>query len=362
MKKKKKKSSLSQKEKQLIQSAKILLRKALNPNDPLYNEYIPNEHLDIITTTQKRLLHQYAKRLIRQNIYGQTQEAITSLNMLDVSEWPLAQEKRSQEANDIIQKWGQEFHERPDIEKFLFLCPCFNEGTLRLQKDRYIHWKVTRVDLENKQFDIKLFDYLYSHDTWEPGTSGLLTVTETGGEQIEIIPDAQDNVTYSVIYSMLSPKSMGWTEFEAQIWKTTMLEHARQREEFLDSLDKHPLSELGTIFITIISYVNMALSENKPKAKPKTKTNKTQVKTTIGTPPEKKLRTINTLKITSDKPPRVPTRKSIIKYSIESWTCRGHTRRLKSGRLIYVKPSVHHRKALANNQQEPINTTLKLKG
>lgn len=362
MKKKKKKSSLSQKEKQLLQSAKILLRKAINANDPAYNQYIPDEHLDIITTTQKRLLHQYAERLIRQNIYGQTQETITSLNMLDVSEWPLAQENRSQEANDIIEKWGQSFNKRPDTEKFLFLCPCFNEGTLRLQENRYIYWKVTRVDLENKQFDIKLHDYLYSHNTWEPGTSGLLTIKETNGEQIEITADTQNSITYSVIYSMLSQKSMGWTDFETQIWKTTMLEHARQHENFLDSLNKHPVSELGTIFINIISYVNMALSENKPKAKPKTKTHKTQFKTTTGTPTERKLRTINTLKITSDKPPRVPTRKSIVKYTIESWTCRGHTRRLKSGRLIYVKPSVHHRKALANNRQEPINTTLKLKG
>lgn len=74
---------------------------------------------------------------------------------------------------------------------------------------------------------------------------------------------------------------------------------------------------------------------------------------------ERKIRTIGTISITSKSVPHAPTQKSAAKYVIASWQTRGHIRHYKSGKTVYIKPSIHHRHALKQNAA-PAPVTIKL--
>ena len=64
--------------------------------------------------------------------------------------------------------------------------------------------------------------------------------------------------------------------------------------------------------------------------------------------PEKIIRNVGLIRMTSARPPKVFSSKSIRNYKIPSWTARGHTRHYKSGKTVYIRPTVRHRKALKN--------------
>lgn len=86
----------------------------------------------------------------------------------------------------------------------------------------------------------------------------------------------------------------------------------------------------------------------------------------IPEPPERRVRTIGVIKVTSADIPRKATMDTIRKYKVAVWKARGGIRRMKDGRLIPFKECIKHRKALegtpfAEQNQTPAQTILRLK-
>lgn len=77
---------------------------------------------------------------------------------------------------------------------------------------------------------------------------------------------------------------------------------------------------------------------------------------------KKIVRTVGGIKMTSPKPPRLPSADSVIHYKTAVWTARGGVRRMKNGKLVPFKESVRHRKCLQKEDDQVPQTTIRLKG
>lgn len=364
---KKKKGNLSPKQQDAIRAAKKLVERTQVSTGHVNMDDLNKDALELVSSTQKKLMRQYNDKLVKTGTYGKPRNEVLDNDTIDISKWEFMDfNDPSQEIMDTIRSWRDEFITLPDNEKILFFCPCFKRGVLRISTDRLIYWDVVKVDVDTGTVRLFLHDYKDDKDMWEPGVSGEIEITSADESSAEILAISPTCHVYEDIYTMLSPKGLGWNEFETKLWKTGCIEHGKRFTEMLESMDKHPVSELGAIFMHNISLVNMAMNKQKTKIRHEPSRGKNKdVRHEAISPdddrPERKVRAISGLVVKSKKPPRRPTRQSVIRYAMESWSCRGHIRRLKSGRLVHVSPSVHHRKALAGSRQDPINTTLILK-
>lgn len=369
---KKKKNNFTPKEKAFLQDAKKLAVFSAETNLRMEHVTTPDvskERAKEIASIQSKLLKQYDRVLVSSGTYGRSKEEVLSDNVIDLSQWEFMEYNNpTEEITATIDSWKKEFIDLPDTEKILFFCPCFKQGTLKITDNRYITWNVLKTDIENHSITMHLTDYTEADDIWEPGTSGTVTVKTMTESNASLESDLSTLVTYSKIFQLLSPKKLGWSKFEEKLWEVSTVYHAWLFENGLSKKDTNPANELGTIFVHNISLVNMALNKSKAKLPQnsrqkygKDEESKPEIIANGAPSPIRKVRTIKGLQIKSERPPRRPTKQSVIKYSMESWACRGHMRRLKSGRLVPVSPSVHHRKILAHNEQKPPKTTIILK-
>lgn len=87
--------------------------------------------------------------------------------------------------------------------------------------------------------------------------------------------------------------------------------------------------------------------KNKKLSKPVTDNIRHEVEIILENQPERKTRMLgNKIRITSEKRPQAPDTERIIKYHTPSWQRKGYLRRLKSGKLVEVKPSICTRRCV----------------
>lgn len=126
--------------------------------------------------------------------------------------------------------------------------------------------------------------------------------------------------------------------------------------------------ELAKLFTHFILLANQELYMNKPKAIRKnaksTKAKRIVETDTSVQQPRKLVRTVGKISMQSEKPPKMPTRETIVHYKTAVWKARGGVRRMKNGKLVPFKESIRRRKCLQGIDEAPqvcINFTPKKK-
>ena len=259
--------------------------------------------------------------------------------------------------------------------------PCFSEGVLQLNTDRYVYWKVAKVDTTENAMDVFICDYNRIGGVWQMGVSTdvhyqfwdadkvrerytvdtVRYVTVSGGVNVQL-----DNCReYSKIYRLLPMDSFSWSEKEREIWNKFIANAETDEKQNLSLKGSNSCYELSKIFTHFVMLSNQELWLNKPKAvRSGRSTSETVRKTKVGERKDVKkiVRTVGGIKMTSPKPPRLPSADSVIHYKTVVWTARGGVRRMKNGKLVPFKESVRHRKCLQKVDDQVPQTTIRLKG
>lgn len=259
--------------------------------------------------------------------------------------------------------------------------PCFSEGVLQLNTDRYVYWKVAKVDTTENAMDVFICDYNRIGSVWQMGVSTdvhyqfldadkvrerytvdtVRYVTVSGGVNVQL-----DNCReYSKIYRLLPMDSFSWSEKEREIWNKFIANAEADEKQNLSLKGSNSCYELSKIFTHFVMLSNQELWLNKPKAvRSGRSTSETVRKTKVGERKDVKkiVRTVGGIKMTSPKPPRLPSADSVIHYKTAVWTARGGVRRMKNGKLVPFKESVRHRKCLQKVDDQVPQTTIRLKG
>ncbi len=270
------------------------------------------------------------------------------------------------------------------VEEYYYAyIPCFAEGAYHVNGGRYIYWKLQDLDLEQHRMLVWLQDYIYYNDGcgWQPGVCGTLgwkfadplhekdlAVQEHRRMRAELghgdnegdVPD------YAAMYGLLDPvDDMHWGPDDRMAWETVVRPYSKaagsvvRQKSGLDNLDS-----LGHMFTTYTIKVNRILSEHKKAARASRQASKAEHEKYLAEKKkaldeqgpeaakkikERRVRTIGEITITSRSVPK-PGRRAAADYKKPAWKTRGHLRKLPSGKRVYVKESVHRRKALLTSE------------
>lgn len=364
-KKKKQMAGLTPREQEVIKCLRRLSTEYVNDvrKKPVASKNLQETIDQIIYDIQPKMTTDYYHYIINNNIYGQTQETVLKNNIIELP-------------RNIAKLMTPEFLQKTktwnETESLLHTIPCFKTGVLKQTTDEevtFIQWTTNNVDIDNHSIDITLQVYTqtilkdFDYNTWAPGPTINATMAFPEQGKFEMQINVDKSTTMSDLLKLVPPTKLKWSPFQSEIWKNSSLQIAYVQEKDWTKPDTESFyTRLIRDFMVSMTLINTILETNKPVSR----TNKnTEHKPKIipnfsqDAQDERKVRTINTINFLSKSVPHTPTEKSVIKYNIESWQTRGHLRHYKSGKTVWVQPSVHHRKALQNNKSEVAPTTLK---
>lgn len=233
---------------------------------------------------------------------------------------------------------------KEELNKCWYLIiPPFKEGTMKINRHRYVKWCIQEINEEEQSYWVSLEDYAYDgvwlqdnllvgQFCWNPkvdeGKSGY---HRTAGDPLSLL-----------IEKDLKEDVPGLDEDTRSYLTDVAIPYLRSVE------DDEDLDDVFLHFVGAIIYTNIKLLHSKPKA---IRGSGNKIKTSAGdvdkSPKPKIVRTIDGgIRITSVKPPRPASPDTIRTYHIAAWKSRGHIRHYKNGKTVYVRESIHHRKCL----------------
>lgn len=261
-----------------------------------------------------------------------------------------------------IGRFSKEEREIGDRLGWYAYIPCFEKGAVKFNTFRYIVFEMIEIDPENKSMKIKLRDYIKSvKEVWEMGVGVTIVITDTSSGNINKIRyEIEDKQNFEELYTMYSAKDLGWTKSDYRLWLDTIVANAKTvTKEIKDQSGSDQCEELALAFMGTIVRCNAMLEMNKP-SRPIKKENiapgKRKIAYEKGKNPERKIRNVGALRVQSKEIPRKPSLETVITYKTAKWSVRGHIRRYKNGKEVYIKPSIRTRKALAGTEKTTATT------
>lgn len=237
-----------------------------------------------MASTGRELLWEYNDALVRAGI-AMSRAEIKTKNRIDL---------RSLCTYEKYKGKADEKNRIPDIDgkrltsEFLYsnywycYIPCFSEGAMQLNTDRYVYWKVAKVDTAESAMDVFICDYNRIGSVWQMGVSTdvhyrfwdvdkvrerytvdtVRYVTVSGGVNVQL-----DNCReYSKIYRLLPMDSFSWSEKEREIWNKFIANAEADEKQNLSLKGSNSCYELSKIFTHFVMLSNQELWLNKPKA------------------------------------------------------------------------------------------------
>lgn len=368
-------SSITDGEKYVFSEALNAMPLDYDHNRSILKKFI-NEHIQDEIDIRSEALREYNDNLVQRGI-AMTRKELKQKNIIDLRGiCTYNQQTGVDDKNKIPYISGKDITDE-------FLCnnywyayiPCFNEGVLQLNASRYFYWKIKELNTINRTMQIYVCDYSRINNIWQMGTNIDVTYHFESEEKIKgcsmiaarfLIPkmfhvEINDSKSDVEIYQMLPLDNFYWNERKMKVWDSVMNYSLSVRDE----LKKHGTDEgheLLKSFTHFILLANQELYYNKPKASRSENKARRNIEVIENATPRKLIRTVGRTKMTSEKPPKLPTKESVIHYKTAVWTARGGVRRMKNGKLVPFKESVRHRKCLLEQKEDTVpQTTIKIK-
>lgn len=278
---------------------------------------------------------------------------------------------------------------------FCLAVPPLSDFVFRLNNGRWFHVKLEKIDLPHWKITYQLQDYVMKDGLFRPGVQCIANIrfNEIAEQKKDVLKELRGDVpplnanihiekstTAQDLNRMVPYQELGWNDTDITMWEAYDEKYAKAAMKKMDEKDTSGAEQLTRLTAMYIALTNYMLHANKPvisrkerpDAKPQTipkvpkDNNKDDQQTLIPEPPERRVRTVGAIKVTSADIPRRPTMETIRHYKIAVWKARGGIRHMKDGRLIPFKECIKHRKALegtpfAEQNQLPAQTVLRLK-
>ncbi len=261
---------------------------------------------------------------------------VKALDTIDYSK-TVDMKGESLSAMPSIRLTDQDFDELSECWQLII--PPLSQGVLRINRCRYLVYEVKDVFEERNEVGVEIYDYAYDK-CW--ALENIVVGLYRWNRKDQSIGHAIRGVRLSEIADALVPELDTFTENEKLYMKMVVYPYLKSVEEEDD------LKDVLQHFTLAMIKTNLQLLQGKPKAK---RSSKAKITTVAGEaqkiPKPQVVRTlVGGIEVKSVKPPRIVTGEILRKYTLEAWNTRGHVRRYKSGKTVWIKPSVHHRKCL----------------
>lgn len=339
--------------------------------------------LEYVQKTAAKLLQEYNRRLVtdlgmmrRRDL--KTKDLVDIRGILDLAN------KTAWEAPDSRLSLNDKAYCMGDY--YYCYIPCFEEGAYHINSDRYIYWIVKDLDLAAHKMTVHLQDFIYYDAGWQPGIYGDVAFQFADPES-EILRAVQEKRAfccrwkelpgsisdYGQLYRLLDIERFNWPKNERSVWYGTVLKHAdagRNRVEAKSG--ENNLGNLAAMFLNFTAKTNRILSEYKSAVKSRPVSGQEHRSYLAErkaapdpklVPKERRIRVIGNIQVISRTKPK-PGQRALANYTKIAWNTRSHFRKLRSGKKVFVKASVHRRKALLTPENQnivPDDTPLTIK-
>lgn len=327
--------------------------------------------------TYKDLCREHCQKLIELG-YGIRRSAFKKLDSIDIS--PIAnfakKDPRTMPVFPVMKTDEYISHTLEQTKRLdTLMCmvvPPFTEFSYKLHKDRYQYVKIEEVSIEDLSIKMTVQDYTVQETLWIPGTKCSCIITFTCEKNNVPFINMQlygQHYNPHDINHYIPFKDLGWNQREIDIWLKNDREYTQPVMNAIRQKRTSSCIELVKYILTCNGVTNYMLHGNKPKIirEPKEQKEKTPApaKQTDNTNnkklPERRVRYIGTVKVTSTTIPRQATPERVRHYKVAVWKARGGVRHMKDGRVIPFKESIKHRHKLKDkmHEQNVAQTTLK---
>lgn len=348
-------------------SPSLFFTKADDMANTLTKAYMQKHKTLYDNEKKQELIKQYNRSLIDMG-YGVTRSALKKENLVDIRAAFIASNEPTDMLSTMLPELINDFGvwcQSTDL--FYATIPCFTNGVIQVNKNRYIYWELKDVNITDKTMSLYLMDYMACDGYWQPGVSGTIDtkglITSNHETRMDM-KTGRDELLFSKIYRIVPYAVLQWTKSDIQLWEEVVIPFARLTEDEMAKNETNNLCELCRYFTYYTIALNYFLNKEKPKAQRRSvKTHcNTDVVSSDVIEDKRVVRNVGMISVKSEKPPKASTEKTVMKYKVASWRTRGHVRHLKSGKQIYIKESVHKRKCLNREVEADPKTTIKLKG
>lgn len=249
-------------------------------------------------------------------------------------------------------------------DQFFFIIPCFKEGAIQLNANRWITFATESIDENTRELTIQINDYTYENGRCCPNT-GIKSNWSYRDNDNSLIYRFIEQRTYIDLYTLLSPQELNWSYEQIKLWESVTLQHA-QNQDFLfnHQIGKSITGQMHDVYTTMIITSNYCLSKDRPVTKRTPHEKQSASIQTNGsnyTAPTRRIRYVGPVRFVSDAVPKNVTETTLRKWHVDKWNVRGHMRRYADGRTIYIQPTVRHRRCLAPTDNAPLPTTIRIK-
>lgn len=247
---------------------------------------------------------------------------------------------------------------------FFSMIPCFEKGVIWCNTNRYIYFEIKELDVENKTCAVFLRDYAGCKSGWTPGVYGTMQLFEEE-KGLSFLPNFAEEHNMSNVYRELSQEQLGWNDRQMKIWTTRALKLADEADKKIASEFEFSsqFEQLSAFFLVLLARINRTLAQNKVSRPVGEKRSKRTCMVDADSPEQSKkhVRMVGKMAITSEKPPKLPSYETVVHYSTASWPTRGFVRTYKSGKQVYIKETIHHRKCMENTEGNTVATVIRFR-
>ena len=301
------------------------------------------------------LINRYFKFLIEKGNML-TRKEVKEVDTIDVT--ALVSQDRVNSGGDL-----PSYHKTEDEEEYIkshpyCMVPPLTRGIIKVNSGRYLIFDVVDLNVDDYSYKLYLEDYGKDKQVWAMNSSTVATLKWEEGN-VQILDEVY--APLSEIFSLMSPLSMDFSEDDKLFFNKVIIPNVMLLDQ-MDEDDGNP--HVINNYIWCVVKTNMELGKNKLHTK-RSSGNKMDKTIEVSVEKRKKqlIRNIGEsgISIRSVDIPREANYERIIRYKVASWNTRGHERKLKSGKIVYVKPSVHHRKALRGKcTDDPAQTVIQI--
>lgn len=288
----------------------------------------------------------------------------SNMDLIDLSDF--TQEQRKKEETNMTKFLADADWAHPAY----LLIPCYERGLLRVNAHRTIYFE--QKDVQTDFVVLYLQDYVFTPDGQITlGVSCTARFSVQKGETLRIQCDILQQTSFLDMYTRLSPRALNWTSDQVTMWESLALQNAVDQEARMALRDTSSMLSLVEITYKNIIFTNYCLSSYRPVMPPSSKKEEAQRRSpaaakrnTAKEPPERRIVTVGAIRLRSASKPRPFG--GVRQYHLKEWNVRGHIRRYKSGKVVYIKPSARRRRSLMEDKDTAgftkIPTTLHIKG
>lgn len=330
----------------------------------IYKKYrqinIVDKHklLAINTQWQNNLKQQYYEALVRKQTIPKYYKN-KNVNIIDLT--PIA--KHGMKIAEST-PWCSFINEHG----YMAFLPCFPQGILLLNNQYKIHWHFLRMNIEQRFIEIRLFEY-YNEIIPHHIVDASIQLPETPDEEPLILLSEKCHGYKSLRHSINIVKECQWNTKDRNVWNHLIHDEYQIIQETNSQLngvftDEQQYKAIVNDFLTSISYVNSILYSQKSEKHQHTKTITDDTAITMGIKsytPKIIKHVYSNIEIISNYIPLEPKEKTLVNYSVPSWSRRGFIRNLSNGKTTYVRPTICKRQGINDtDEKHNVQTIIKI--